>query len=270
MKTKILILFLLSSIDLFSQDLYSHDNSVKFGEYLYNSNQYDLAIREFERCVYLKSDDKKSYLYLFKIYRKSNAFDKAIDSYKRFSGSLNLDEMDSTFASEYFKLLIQNEKYHDADNLLMQNSYFKENSNLKLSIILLKKDWVGAEEFKNDINIRVAKSLADITDQGFALKKRSPVMAGLFSAIIPGAGKIYAGKWKDGVISFLMTSTSAFLAVRAYNQNKNGIYPWVIGTMSIAYYSGNIYGSSKAVLKYNKEKEDELVKKTSDFILGDY
>lgn len=269
LKTKLLIVLLLASVDLFSQNFYDHDNSLKFGEYLYNTNQYDLAVREFERCVFLKPDDRESFLYLFKIHRKSNSFDKAIDSYKRFSGNLNFGEMDTTFGSEYFKLLIQNEKYQDAEYFLTENSYFIGNNDLKLSTILLRKEWQEAGKFKNDINNEVNKSLAEITFQGLTLKKKSPVLAGLFSAIIPGTGKIYAGKWKDGVISFLMTSTAAFMSVRGFNKNQNSFFPWAMGTLAVVYYSGNIYGSSQAALKYNKDKEDELVRKTRGFILSD-
>lgn len=270
MKTNFFVLLILVSIDLFSQDFYNHDNSQRFGEYLYNSNQYDLAVREFERCVFLKSDDRKSYLYLFKIYRKSNAFEKAIDSYSRFSGNRNFGEMDTAFGSEYFKLLVQNDKYQEAGDFLKNNSCFKDNNDLKLSTILLKKEWREAGTFKNEINSEVNKSLAEITGQGMALKKKSPVLACLLSAVIPGSGKVYAGKWKDGVISLLMTSSAAFISVKAFNKNPESIYPWIMGTMAVVYYSGNIYGSSQAALKYNKYKEDELVGKTRDFILRDY
>ena len=269
LKTKLIILFLLFTFDLFSQDLYNQDNSFKFGEYLYNSNQYDLAVREFERCVFLKPHDRESFLYLFKIHRKENAFGKAIDSYKRYSGNLNFNEMDTTFGSEYFKLLIQNDKYLDAASFLDINPLFTADHNLKLSTILLRKEWKDADQFANKMNDRVNKSLAEITVQGLALKRKSPVLAGLFSAVLPGFGKAYSGRWKDGVISFLMTSTAAFVAVRGFNKNPNSFYPWAMGTLSLVYYSGNVYGSVQAAKKYNKNKEDELVNKTRSYILSD-
>ena len=270
MKTNFLILFLLASIDLFAQDFYNHDNSFKFGEYLYNSNQYGLAVREFERCVFLKSDDRESFLYLFKIHRKSNSFDQAITCYKKYSGKLDFAKMDTAFGSEYFKLLIQNDKYQDAEYFLKENPLFKSDYNLRISTILLRKDWKEAAKFENEVNHQINKSLADITSQGLALRNKSPVLAGIFSAIIPGTGKAYAGRWKDGVISFLMTSSVAFVSVRGFNKNPKSFYPWAMGTLAVVYYSGNVYGSAQAALKYNKNKEDELVQKTRGFVLGDY
>lgn len=270
MRTKLLILFLLASFQLFSQDFYNHGNSLKFGEYLYHSNQYDLAVREFERCVFLKPDDRESFLYLFKIYRKTNAFDKAVASYRQYSGKVSFDEMDPDFGSEYFKLLVQNDKYEDAGLFLKTNSYFNKNNDFRLSTILLTKKWQEAGAFKNEQNDQVNSSLAEITSRGLALKRKSPALAGILSVIIPGSGKAYAGKWKDGLVSFLMTSSTAFMAVRGFNKNAKSFYPWAMGTLSVVYYSGNIYGSTQAAYKYNKDKEDELVSKTRDFILRDH
>jgi tetratricopeptide (TPR) repeat protein len=270
LKTKLFLILVFTSLNLFSQNFYDFENSFRFGEYLYGSNQYDLAVREFERCVFLRHDDQKSYLFLFKIYRKSNAFDKAIDSYSRFSGNLNFWEMNREFGSEYFKLLVQNNKYQEAGDFLNSNSSFKENADLKLSTILLKKEWHEAGNFLEGKNSEINKSLVEITGQGFALNKKSPFLAAVLSAIIPGSGKAYAGKWKDGLISFLMTSSAAFVSVQGFNKNSKSAYPWIMGSLALVYYSGNIYGSAQTALKYNKNKEDELVSKTRDFILRDY
>ncbi len=268
MKTKVLIILLLSSFNLYSQDFYDHTNSYKFGEYLYNSNQFGLAVREFERCVFLKPNDRESFLYLFKIYRKTNAFDQAIASYQHYSGNLYFDQMDIDFGTEYFKLLVENRKYGDAFSFLKSNTSFNDKSDFKFATILLNKNWVEAESFKNIKQVN--NSLAAIARQGNALKKKSPVVAGLISAIIPGSGKVYAGRWKDGIISFIMTTTTAFIAYRGYNKNPQNFYPWGMGTLAVIYYSGNIYGSTQAVLKYNKDKEDELVNKTRAYILSDH
>ena len=94
-------------------------------------------------------------------------------------------------------------------------------------------------------------------------------MAGMLSAILPGSGKAYAGRWKDGVIAFIMTSSTAFISARGFNKNPSSIYPWIMGSFAVAYYSGNIYGSAQAALKYNKKREDEWVDKTRAYILDD-
>jgi tetratricopeptide (TPR) repeat protein len=267
LRTKILLLFLITSLNSFSQDFYDHDNSFKFGEYLYQSNQNDLAVREFERCVFLKPDDRKSFLYLFKIYRQSNDFSKAIASYSKYSDGSGFTTMDQEFGSEYFKLLVQNNKFSDAKLFIDSNSNFNQNIDLKISTHLLNKEWKEAYVLNYKNNNQINSTLTDITNKSQALKNRSQALAAIFSAIIPGSGKVYAGRWKDGLISFLMTSTTTFIAVKGLRKNPNSFYPWAMGTLSVVYYTGNIYGSANAVYKRNKQKEDELVNKTRDFIL---
>ncbi|MCL6101433.1 MAG: hypothetical protein M1292_02935 [Bacteroidetes bacterium] len=269
MKTKLIFLLLLASFDSYSQDLYNYENSVLFGKYLYSSNQLDLAAQEFERCVFLKPEDRESYLYLCKVYRKTNEFDKAVNTFQRFNGKVSFQDMDPAFSVEYLKLLVQNGKYQDATEFLEKNSILRENSDYKLSSFLLRKDWKDAYKYQASSNIPINKTLLEINNQGVQLKKKSPLLAGLLSVCIPGAGKVYAGRWKDGIISLFMTSSAAFFSVRGFKNNGNGFYPWFLGTMAVMYYSGNIYGSTQAVIKYNKLKEDELVEKTRSFILTD-
>ena len=147
LKTKLLIiLFLLLSGDLFAQDLYSYEKSVKFGEYLYNTNQYEFAVKEFERCIFLHPDDPVAILYLFRTYYKLGEFNKALN----ITNFNNFLESDAAFGSEYFKLLIQTKKYIEANYFLSQNKYFKDNTDLKLSIYLLQKDWKGAAVFRDN------------------------------------------------------------------------------------------------------------------------
>ena len=101
------------------------------------------------------------------------------------------------------------------------------------------------------------------------LKRKSPWLAGLLSTIIPGSGKIYAGRWKDGLIALFMTSSTAFVSIKGFQNDHHKFYPWALGTIAAVYYSGNIYGSSQAAKKYNEGKEDALSQKAYDYILSD-
>jgi hypothetical protein len=66
-----------------------------------------------------------------------------------------------------------------------------------------------------------------------------------------------------------MTSSAGFVAVRGISKDRNNFYPWAMGTLSMAYYSGNIYGSAKLAKNINKNREDELVNQARDFVLRD-
>lgn len=265
LKTKLLIIFLLVTGDLSSQDLYNYENSLKFGQHLYNTNQFEFAATEFERCIFLKPEDKIPIFLLFKTYCKLGEFEKAmtIPNFQKFS------ETDESFGYENFKLLIQTNRYDDADQLLSGKEYFRKNINLKLVIYLLQTEWRTASSFRDENKAEIDKTLSEIVDKSLLLKKKSPLMAGVLSAIVPGSGKVYAGRWGDGLVSFLMTSTAGFVAIRGINKDKNNFYPWAMGALSLVYYSGNVFGSAKLAKKINKNKEDELVNQVRDFVLRD-
>ncbi len=264
MKTKLTFLLLFVSTGLFSQEIYNYDNSVKFGEYLYQSAQYEFAAKEFERCLFLKPEDNNATLFLLKVYRKMGEYDKAVKLAS--SGKLMETEI---FGIEYFKLLIEAGKLKEAITLLSDNAFLKDKPDLKLSTILLQKEWKNGFDYRNENASVISKSLSEIVDRSLVFKRKSPALAGILSAILPGSGKAYANRWKDGLISFVMTATTGFVAVRGFNRSNQSVYPWIMGTFFTVYYTGNIYGSVQAANKFNKSKEDEWTNQVRGFVLRD-
>jgi hypothetical protein len=100
----------------------------------------------------------------------------------------------------------------------------------------------------------------------FSHKRKSKFVAGALSAIIPGAGKWYAGKKKQAIGAFLPIISSALLTLEAYN--KGGIKDarfWIYGSLFTTFYIGNIWGSTIAV----KVRNDEFNKVYENKILFD-
>ena len=82
-------------------------------------------------------------------------------------------------------------------------------------------------------------------------------MAAIASAIIPGSGKIYAGKLGEGISAFLLTGV--FGAITAEHWVKDGPANWktiVPGLLGAFLYIGNIYGSYMSVSIYNSNLKD--------------
>jgi len=47
---------------------------------------------------------------------------------------------------------------------------------------------------------------------GNKTSRKSPLKAAIFSAVIPGAGKIYANEYSDGIYAFIATLVAGYLA----------------------------------------------------------
>jgi TolA-binding protein len=104
-----------------------------------------------------------------------------------------------------------------------------------------------------------SRALADAAREGENLPRKSPALAGLMSAVIPGTGHFYTGRWRDGTVALLLNG--AFLAagleaVSAGNEAAAGLLLF----FEAAWYSGAIYGAVNAAQKYNVDLEERWLR----------
>ncbi|MBK9285748.1 MAG: hypothetical protein IPM51_15735 [Sphingobacteriaceae bacterium] len=86
------------------------------------------------------------------------------------------------------------------------------------------------------------------------LKTKKRFLAGLLSAIIPGTGKIYAGKPREAFYSFLPVVANFAQAAEGYYYKKlDSPHLYFFGTVGTVFYASNIYGSAKAAKRKNEE-----------------
>ena len=83
------------------------------------------------------------------------------------------------------------------------------------------------------------------------------MVAGFLSALVPGAGHIYAGHYGDGVTSFFLNGlfiAGTVVAVRQENYAVAG----AVGAIGLPFYIGNIYGAANAANKWNISVRKDL------------
>ncbi len=107
----------------------------------------------------------------------------------------------------------------------------------------------------------------DAYRQGLAAqKRRSPAVAGLLSAVVPGLGKVYAGKAKQGIAAFLPVLTLGLLTWEGYRKDGPTSLRFLgFGSLFTVFYIGNIWGSTLAV----KVRRDEFNRGYDNKILFD-
>lgn len=90
--------------------------------------------------------------------------------------------------------------------------------------------------------------LMDLRKRIPATKKKSPVVAGLLSAAVPGLGKFYAGKKGAGMAAFLTNAILAGFAAEAlYRSGYRSPQFFIFGGAFACFYAGNIVGSVYSV-----------------------
>lgn len=90
--------------------------------------------------------------------------------------------------------------------------------------------------------------LSEIANSRFFSTSKHAGIAALASAVVPGAGKVYAGRLGEGIASFLTVGSLG--AITAENWKKRGLSDWrtiVAGSLCASFYLGNIYGSYMSV-----------------------
>ncbi|MEZ4901419.1 MAG: hypothetical protein R2822_06490 [Spirosomataceae bacterium] len=90
-------------------------------------------------------------------------------------------------------------------------------------------------------------------------RRKAPVVAALLSTIVPGSGKIYAGKTGQGVITLIQNLALGLQAYEAYRRDGWKSPRFLIyGGLFTFFYVGNIWGSSLSIHIRNQEFNDKV------------
>ncbi len=245
---------------------YGKNEILSFADQLYSLGEYDRAAVEYLRFAFLYPEDPCADAALFKAglcREKSGNYRMARKIYSLLAQSpqqksqefgtyrlaltyLLEDKFDSALvyvdtvrnfgAGQYLRgwILLGEQKYRDALEIFSKISDKSDSSDVSGSI---------------DYLITRAR-------QGEKLPRRSPFVAGMLSAIVPGLGRGYCGRWGDAFFSFVVVGAPAGLAYATYEKDKT--FSAVMATFAAFFYLGNIYGSAKGAKIYNIEKRQEF------------
>jgi hypothetical protein len=233
--------FVLQAIDRLTLNTSQRDSLAYLGGWLaYSTKSLDEASRQLLTVspaspFYLKSQYFGAYCLAFQHQRDS-------------AGAVlqRLPAPDSTLselrAFEQAGLALLQRKYARYDTLRQQFTY----SSYALS----------AEETRLDAHRRELQ----------AQKRRSPALAGLMSAVVPGSGKVYAGKARQGIAAFLPVLMLGLLTWEGYRKDGPTSLRFLgFGSLFTVFYVGNIWGSTLAV----KVRRDEFNRVYDNKILFD-
>lgn len=185
------------------------------------------------------------------------------------------------FSSRYFAAYnLTYKEWHTQASGILTDLYLPQTDSLlhelrffQLSgIALLQRNFGQFEHFSNKFSYshyqlqKEEQNMQQYYQQLKKVKHRSPVLAGALSAIVPGLGKVYAGKTKQGIASFFPV---ALLGLQAYENIhkrgiKNGFSIFYTGLFSV-FYIGNIWGSVLSV----QIKQQEIYHEIDNRILFD-
>lgn len=126
-----------------------------------------------------------------------------------------------------------------------------------------RDDWENAREAWTAVSgssewSRIAAGLSGETTGAEQAGGRSPFLAGLFSAVLPGAGYAYSGKPGTGIAALLINGLLAWAIGDAVRHGQYGIAA-TAGFLGLGWYVGNVAGSAAAAKEYNRACRDAIL-----------
>lgn len=252
------LLSLLPSI-IFSQDggLFTPEKRKAFADYLFCEKDYLRASEEYGIVNTVNKSDSLSYK-IGLCNMKMNDYEKAVKVFDQLRNS-SLKEESLLLSVKASFLLNKNidEKVNDISDQFVKKEIETSFRRLKLTA-QIKTGMDGVNilslgDFEN-ADAQILKSFA----QNFSHpQSKSPLAAVLFSAMVPGAGKIYTKNYGDGITSFIVTGLFTFLTYDNFQANHN-TRGWIFAGLTAFFYSGNVYGSYISARNYNLEREEKL------------
>ena len=259
----------------YSQNLLDYSNSLKYADYLYKTNQYTLASVEFERVVFLEPKDTLSKLKLIRSYRYLTEYKTALNRIEKYF-PYSLNNLPVEFSDEYVKNMLYESQFQKANEFLqtIETMDIGVKTEFQLGIFIMQYQWTEARRFADEQLSVLDKterfnSLNSIIIAGMNTNYKSPLLAASISAVVPGGGKAYSGKWKDAMYSFLFVTASFWLTYKSYQKNGFNINSALVGSVALTLYSANIYGSIKSAKRYNQKINHSFRCNVEDVLLND-
>jgi tetratricopeptide (TPR) repeat protein len=238
------------------------------GDEFFKEHDYFRAITEYRRDIYRSQDPARQHDLWMRIgdaYLRAERRAEAMDLFTRLSRSAP-DERGRAWAEYRLAVtMLEAGAYIEAGKKLNAfsagpglSAVGADRVALARAVILFEQaDWVhcsrAVDEFQtkypNSELLDVARSLRTRAGKGPELPTRSPVLAAIMSALVPGLGQIYTGRYSDGIQSLAIVGTLGFTSgVLFYTEqrqaNPSYALPVIVTALASVFYASNVYGAA--------------------------
>ncbi|MEQ9402832.1 MAG: hypothetical protein RIM99_04535 [Cyclobacteriaceae bacterium] len=165
----------------------------------------------------------------------------------------------SSFQSAYLETYIESKKL--LDEIEAGDPFYKELVvHEQAGLSLLDRDFESFEKYSNQFSgsyyqlSSFQNQLIKNRDGLLKMKRKSPLIAGLMSGLIPGSGKAYTGKAGEGYTTLLFSSILALQAREGYKEDgASSLRFKIFAGLFSALYVANIWGSVLSVKVYKDD-----------------
>ena len=263
MKTKLVtLLFAIFLLHICNSTSLAKQDPLTLGDHFIKLNNYDAAITEYKRFLFFHPDDirvAETYNQIGLAYRSQGLWQEAIVSMRNAVLNANTDEEKSEFQLDLAVTLIASKNYDLARLELIKVMLRNTNdTTYKRSLFLQAMTYIYQYRWEDARNIlkeyTTDESLNQLFEKAIYLPQKSTKVSKVLSAVIPGTGQMYTGRWGGGLNALGLNGVLGYVAVDAIlNSHYIDAALWTYFIFR-RYYMGNLYRSETAVETYNQEQ----------------
>lgn len=249
----------------------STSRSLRFIAFLINQKNYQGALTEIDRILFEDGHPSSCDIYAYKLkcYEGLNRYQDGIMSFEQFFPDSAKNQYLTVFNVAHLYDLIDNEDiplkyYNKAASLYSSNKEYAHPFS-ELGIIYAEQKQYGdarsafLEKYLIDNNYDAyISSLNIIQDLESCKKKKKSVAIAL--SIIPGGGYIYTRQPKNALTALIINSVLGYASYTSF-KNKNYGLGIIMSTLTLSFYTGNIFGAGNSAKLYNNSNERKTLVK---------
>ena len=257
------------SLDNFSSD---KDRQYRFAQALFNEGRFIRAAAEFERFVSFFPEDPRVSAAQHKTaeaYFKAEQFQEAGIVCKT---AIEKNPYAASTAKIYILLGRSQAKLNDFNQALVtlhnllsiyQEPAIRDEARYLGAWIFIEtgqspkaRHWLNeiSPQNRERYDIEVLTSELSTTD---IISHKDPRLAGFF-AVVPGAGHLYAGRYQDALVSFLLNTLTIWASYEAFDDDQPAL-GGLLGLVALNFYAGNIYSAVNSAHKFNRRATEEFI-----------
>lgn len=132
-----------------------------------------------------------------------------------------------------------------------------------VQLSLLKDDKkTDRQKVMGELGVAEDVEVKDMVEAYDALSFKSPELAGIYSAIIPGMGQLYINRPRDAAASFILNGLFIWGIVESFRQDNQPVGITLL-VFESGWYAGNIYSAISGAEKHNRSLKDKFMKRIS-------
>lgn len=273
MKASGILLIILISVGVRFAGAQTLDETYTYAEALQSSGNYDLAVKNYKRVLFFDS----AYQYPLTSRRLADcyyALENYADALYYYRHAFNEAGNDSLRAEATIMKAASNIKLGDYSSALIDIYSFEANTSSKHKYNLLMLEGIVnfnlAKYAESELNFLDASAMAGLSaedrirDFFVAVKKiesrYNPRVARTMSIIIPGSGQMYAGNFRSGLNSFVLTAGLFTLGVVMTQSLSIMDSFFIVVPWFQRYYMGGFKNAFNQTLDKQNEKKQEVLK----------